>query len=69
MSTHFSVDRGRLVEPRHLTLVVSNDWPTEADTDQAYEGIDNACGTSPIVVAFWCAMLSIFIGVLSWAAI
>lgn len=63
MSTHFTVDRGELVEPRHLTLVVSNDWPTERDED-VYER-----GSNPVTVALWCALMSIFIGVVTWAAI
>ena len=63
MSTHFSVDRGELVEPRHLTLVVSNDWPTERDED-VYERRSN-----PVTVALWCSLMSIFIGVVTWAAL
>lgn len=63
MSTHFTVDRGELVEPRHLTLVVSNDWPTERDED-VYERRSN-----PVTVALWCALMSIFIGVVTWAAV
>lgn len=62
MSTHFTVDRGELVEPRHLTLVVSNPWPTERDED-VYERRGN-----PVTVALWCAVMSIFIGVVTWAA-
>ena len=62
MSTHFTVDRGRLVEPRHLTLVVSNPWPTERDED-VYERRSN-----PVTVALWCSLMSIFIGVVTWAA-
>lgn len=63
MSTHFTVDRGELVEPRHLTLVVSNDWPTERDED-VYERRSN-----PVTVALWCSLMSIFIGVVTWAAL
>lgn len=63
MSTHFTVDRGELIEPRHLTLVVSNDWPTERDED-VYERRSN-----PVTVALWCSLMSIFIGVVTWAAV
>ncbi|MBY4381835.1 hypothetical protein HQO24_10295 [Rhodococcus fascians] len=62
MSTHFTVDRGELVEPRHLTPVVSNPWPTERDED-VYERRSN-----PVTVALWCSLMSIFIGVVAWAA-
>ncbi|WP_032384671.1 hypothetical protein [Rhodococcoides fascians] len=67
MSTHFSVDRGELVEPRHLTLVVSNPWPTERDED-VYErrGKKNAVG-----VAGWLSLgcLAVYIGIVVWAAV
>ncbi|RRQ26278.1 hypothetical protein DK926_18700 [Rhodococcus sp. Eu-32] len=66
MNGHLTVDRGRIVEPRHLTLVVSNDWPDEADTDVHYADDGN-----PIAAAAWSAVTTLaligFIGGLIWA--
>lgn len=65
MSTHFSVDRGEIVEPRHLTLVVSNPWPTERDED-VYERRRN-----PVGVAGWLSLgcLAAYIAIVVWAAV
>lgn len=30
---HLAIHRGSVVEPRHLSLVVSNTWPDEDDID------------------------------------
>lgn len=65
MSTHFSVDRGELVEPRHLTLVVSNPWPTERDED-VYERRGNPVGVA-VILSLVCAVL--LVGVVVWAAV
>lgn len=64
MSTHFTVDRGELVEPRHLTLVVSNDYPTERDED-VYERRSNPVGVAVILSL---AMAVLLMGVVVWAA-
>ncbi|OZC62741.1 hypothetical protein CH276_14060 [Rhodococcus sp. 06-470-2] len=69
MSEYIQVDHGRIVvddvlekPKRHLTLVASDNWPTEADTDP-YEHQSN-----PVTVALWCALMSIAIGFVTWAA-
>ena len=66
MSTHFSVDRGRLVEPRHLTLVASDNWPTEADTDP-YERDRKRRNPAGVAVILSLGCLAVYIGIVVWA--
>lgn len=61
MINHLSIDRGRIVEPRHLHLVASNDWPDHEDTDTHYADDGN-----PLAAAFWCIVLSLFLGFIGW---
>jgi hypothetical protein len=60
---HLTIHRGSVVEPRHLSLVVSNTWPDENDEDRHYEVDGN-----PLAAVFWYFTLIGFLGFLIWAA-
>lgn len=69
MNDYIQVDHGRIVvgdvlekPERHLTLVASDNWPTEADTDP-YERSRNPVG--PAVVLSLIALV-VYIGVVGW---
>ncbi|MDV8022313.1 hypothetical protein [Rhodococcus sp. IEGM 1330] len=75
MNDYIQVDHGRIVTgdvlekpERHLTLVASDNWPTEADTDP-YERDRkrrNPVGAASLLSL---ACLAAYIGFVRWAAI
>jgi hypothetical protein len=77
MNGYIQIDHGRIVTDdvpekpaRHLTLVASNGWPTEADTDP-YEWEQKRKRRNPIGVASFLSLacLAAYIGFVGWAAI
>lgn len=77
MSDYIQVDHGCIVTgdvlekpARYLTLVASNGWPTESDTDP-YEWEQKRKRRNPVGVAslLSLACLAAYIGFVGWAAI
>lgn len=66
MSDHLTIDRGDIVEPRHLALVVSNDRPDESDTDVHYADDGNPIAAAALCTVTTLALIA-FIGGLIWA--
>lgn len=69
MIDNLTIDRGNVVEPRRLRLVVSDSWPDHSDTDTHYERSHHRRRRIPVWAYLLCAFAGGFFGALVYFAV